>query len=315
MEGFDKKFGEPDRILGLSEYDEESFKLDIGHKILRDKEKRSYEREKSAEEQFVIYEILKKLPYFLREYGLEIDRFMTMNQIHIIDDEDENNEYLEFLKKECVLGRYSVSGGTIDVVSRKDDLVLFAHSLAHEMVHANSFVSIQIESNDTGALKMSGRRVGFEVGQEGELKATSLNEAITEELAKRFCEGFFPQIHLLKEDFKKLEREDPLPSNIRALSTDRLTAGLIGEKSIYAYPFERTNLNGLIDELYQRNKGKYDSAEEVFKLFSKATLNGRLLPVARLVDDTFGKGTFRMVVENIDKDESLVLNLIALKKI
>jgi len=49
----------------------------------------------------------------------------------------------------------------------------------------------------------------------------------------------------------------------------------------------------VISEIYQRNKGEFGSEEEIFKTFAKAVLTGRLMELARLIDNTYGKGSFR----------------------
>jgi hypothetical protein len=48
-----------------------------------------------------------------------------------------------------------------------------------------------------------------------------------------------------------------------------------------------------VKETYERNPGHFTSTEEVFKVFAEAVLSGRLLELARLIDQTFGKGAFR----------------------
>ena len=49
----------------------------------------------------------------------------------------------------------------------------------------------------------------------------------------------------------------------------------------------------MIDDLYLKNKGSFESKEDVFDLIAKAVLTGRLLSVARLMEKTHGKGSFR----------------------
>ena len=72
----------------------------------------------------------------------------------------------------------------------------------------------------------------------------------------------------------------------------------------YPYHDERQQFNALVDELYVKNKDDFESREQVFDLFANATLTGRLLTVARLIEKTFGKGSFRMIGErSADKSD------------
>jgi hypothetical protein len=65
----------------------------------------------------------------------------------------------------------------------------------------------------------------------------------------------------------------------------------------YPYPDERDELNRLIAELFEKNRDDFIDSEQVFQLFVHAVLQGRLLPLARLVEKTFGRGSFRRLAE------------------
>jgi len=67
------------------------------------------------------------------------------------------------------------------------------------------------------------------------------------------------------------------------------------------YPQERKVFNILTDKLYTKNADQFSNREEVFTVFAKAMLTGNILPVGRLVDRTFGRGTLRRIGE-LDHD-------------
>ena len=52
-------------------------------------------------------------------------------------------------------------------------------------------------------------------------------------------------------------------------------------------------MNTLIGEIYVKNSESFSSEEDVFKMFAEAVMTGRLLKVARIIEKTFGKGSFR----------------------
>jgi hypothetical protein len=66
----------------------------------------------------------------------------------------------------------------------------------------------------------------------------------------------------------------------------------------YPNPEERRQLRQLIRELFERNRADFRDEEEVFRLFVTAVLRGRLLPLARLIERTYGPGSFRRLGED-----------------
>jgi hypothetical protein len=71
------------------------------------------------------------------------------------------------------------------------------------------------------------------------------------------------------------------------------------------YPQERKIFNILLDKLYQKNTDRFSNREEVFAIFTKAKLTGNILPLGRLVDETFGRGTLRRLGE-LDHDTQVL---------
>ena len=67
------------------------------------------------------------------------------------------------------------------------------------------------------------------------------------------------------------------------------------------YKSERRILNTLIDKILEKNPDKFQDKEEVFEVFAKGMITGNILPVGRLVERTFGKGTLRKIGE-LDQD-------------
>lgn len=65
----------------------------------------------------------------------------------------------------------------------------------------------------------------------------------------------------------------------------------------HSYHNERKKLNLLINNLFDKNKDDFETREQIFTLFANATINGNLLPIARLIEKTFGKGSFRALGE------------------
>ena len=51
----------------------------------------------------------------------------------------------------------------------------------------------------------------------------------------------------------------------------------------------------LIDTLYERNPSQFQSPNQVFDVFARAMLRDTPLPLGRLIERTFGHGTFKKI--------------------
>ncbi len=213
----------------------------------------------------------------------------------------------------------------------------FLQSLVHEMLHVNSFLSFQklsaqesergyeltteTESGEKGTISLGLRRQGFRI-QLSRKKALgrefyfhNLDESVIAELTMRFDWEFFPEIPQLEEECRRREEivnaesrrsgrsAEGLKRKVANVETKRLESDYMVTLQGYSRDKEREEFNTLVDDLYERNKSEFSSREEIFGLFAKAIMNGRLLPVARLVEKTFGKGSFREIGERTKQKE------------
>jgi hypothetical protein len=84
---------------------------------------------------------------------------------------------------------------------------------------------------------------------------------------------------------------------------------LVGGIAKYSYRRPRKIYATLYDKLYAANKAEFNNADEVKDLAVKAVLTGNILPLGKLIDKTFGKGTFRAIGEadaDIEKLEQFI---------
>ncbi|MBX4190155.1 hypothetical protein KW791_02580, partial [Candidatus Parcubacteria bacterium] len=136
-----------------------------------------------------------------------------------------------------------------------------------------------------------------------------VNEAIITELEIRFDQEFFRELPELKEEIEEkdlvirnfINKDGPNPKMARevagVLQKEKTSDGTRYSWIAYPYAGYRAKFNQLAEDLYEKNKTEFQSPEEVFTLFAKAALSGRLLPVARLIEKTYGKGKFRELGE------------------
>ncbi len=308
IEGLEKKHGGPDRIIGVDNKIEAYLKLVEAEKVLKNQELTVFEREKTPEEMEIIYEVFERLPDFIREYGADQKRFISSKQVHILDETSPHTKGIRSFLERDTPGRYSPSSGRIEILPEGLSYVRLAHVLVHELMHVNSFFSITSKKDGEGteqSLRASFRRFGVSVNEKGKTEESLfnfINEAVTEELTKRFCEKYFQDIRLLRDSFIALKDKKKQVEFLDS-PTFSVLGELLDPQSLYSYTNERAGFASLVELLYEKNKNEFDSYEDVFKLFSQAMFKGHLLPIARLIEKTFGKGSFRTIGQKT-KDES-----------
>ena len=75
----------------------------------------------------------------------------------------------------------------------------------------------------------------------------------------------------------------------------RKTYSLITKE--YSYPEERATLKALCQKIAARVPEAFPDDDAVFELFAKSLFTGDLLRLGRVIDNSFGKGTFRRLAE------------------
>ncbi len=157
-----------------------------------------------------------------------------------------------------------------------------------EMIHAKSHNAMQITNSevnksdeDLGSLYRSGLRVISRDGKNHYF--TNLNEAVTETLTQTFLEGIIDDSDnnpIFSQEIKKFEQQK--------------------QEFNFSYPEQREILRVLIGKIYVGHED-FEVPGDVFDIFAKATMTGNILPLGRLIDGVFGKGTFRRIGE-LDKN-------------
>ena len=219
----------------------------------------------------------------------------------------------------------------------KEHLALL-NVIVHEMIHANMFYSLHPvkekqpstislsrkredgqETHET--LLLTWRRSGFNIsGRTGHSFFHWLNEALTEELAARFDAEYFSRIPYTTAEYAAREAviQQTLSSPAQIKRARRYVANPaqgVNEKGQTTlrydprpYEIHRKALETYLAKLYGKNREQFASQQEVFKLFVNAAWDGNILPVARLVESTFGKGSFRELAERMGANRDELAN-------
>lgn len=180
---------------------------------------------------------------------------------------------------------------------------LLAYRLFHEEIHIKSHQAIQlIEENGQkkfelyreGLVLVSKKRDNFEP------QFRRLNEAVVETLAVNFWEKI-AQDPRFKDEMEELEciktalreegeESEQLINEICAFTLDKEEL----ETIYFGFPIERAALTILINKISEKNRAT-PKESETFDLFVKSMLTGHMVELGKLIDKTFGIGTFKKI--------------------
>jgi hypothetical protein len=277
------------------------------------------EREKTPEEQEVLEGIVASMPDFIQRYGGE-PIVLKPEYMHVIDPVKVNAEWPNMTEgqRAFIAARkdeegWTFGGHTVGILSR-DTLLREAHNMVHEFLHLQSFTSFtqNEDAENERLMKLSGsavlpRQSGMEIhAKGGKNYFRGLSEAIIEELTMRFDRQYFQDFPPLEDVIKyraEIEQEVAEPKYEDAKEISEVVTKPEGDGyrttiKPYVYGKQRRILRSVISKIYDTNEGQYPSKEVVFELFAKAELSGRLLEVARIIEQSLGKGSFRKLGED-----------------
>jgi len=153
------------------------------------------------------------------------------------------------------------------------------------------------------------------------LHFAGLHEGIVSETEKRLLPKLLNRPELTKErewlmsDEAKEMRKKLV--EIKEISEDDIIwVGKKGEDDweMVTYISQREVLNYMFTEIQKQFPSEYQSVDDVYKIFLNAHFTGQLLPLARLVEKTFGEGSFRLLGNMDTSKQGGVLHFESLKK-
>ena len=234
----------------------------------------NYELEKTQEDIELINFAQNAVDDYLEKYNRVKKVMIPLENVHVLKEESIK----EMTYGRIVGGMHSTIDGNV-LIEKPSDKVNFSLKIFHELMHAKSFTAIQVTH---GGIKKESRiipyRVGFSVtSRDGnKIYFEDVNEAIVGILTERFFKEYIEKNYLFKDELQKMKEKN---TPIKLSRQREIQKGL-----------------EYIKELHELNKDVY-SLEDVANIFIEAGVNGNLLKVARLIEDTFGKGSFRALGE------------------
>jgi hypothetical protein len=231
------------------------------------------EQEKTEREIVLIKFAKDAVDEVLKKYGRREIYDVPLDHIHVF----EKGGVEKFTEERLGSGAHSTTRGTV-LADRSDSEVYFSIVLFHELCHAKKYNAVQVipaNKSKTEKSEVENYREGIIItSRDGEQRYfEDFEEAIEGLLTQRFYEETIKTSELFKDEVRCIENKQ------RKINTSRLK--------------ELKDLNRIIDYIYDQNKTEFKTRDEVAEIFIEASVNGNLFKLARLVEKTFGKGSFR----------------------
>lgn len=210
----------------------------------------------------------------------------------------------------------------------RDNPVNFGAVALHESLHLKAHFSMEVQE-EGDEVNATPYREGVSVralqkdGYHGKyhLHFAGLHEGIVAETEKRLLPKLLDCPELAKEKEwlmsdeakemkKKLAEKEEIPEN------DIIWVGKKGENDweSVSYSQQRDVLNYVCTEIQKQFSDEFQNTDDVYKIFLNAHFTGQLLSLARLVEKTFGEGSFRLLGNMDTTNQSGVLHFESLKK-
>ncbi|MDD5290268.1 MAG: hypothetical protein PHT40_03685 [Patescibacteria group bacterium] len=210
----------------------------------------------------------------------------------------------------------------------RDKPINFGSVAIHETLHLKSHFSVEVQEKGDTIIK-SPYREGVAVlasqkhdcGGKYHEHFAGLCEAIVSETEKRLLTKLLEVPELTKEkewltsdEAKELRKKIAKEKEIS--EDDIVWVGKKGKDDWkeFSYTRQRNVLNYVCGEIQKQFSDQYQSIDDVYKIFLNANFTGKLLPIAHLVEKTFGEGSFRLLGNMGTDKQSGVLHLESLKK-
>lgn len=224
------------------------------------------ELEKTERDLYIIHIATEAVKRFAREFGRENFVDLPLDNIHIL----KGGGVSEYTKGRLGTGSHATVLGQV-LIDRRNDLQT-AITTFHELWHTlGSHEAIQVTTKG----EIDWYRAGFSIkSREGEKEYFyRIDEALTGLMTKRFVDEVLLADPSFTEEIKKLEALN------QEIDTTRR-----GEVKM---------LHEIAQNIYSRSNGEFQSPEEVINLFLKGQVTGNILSIARVIEKSFGKGSFR----------------------
>jgi len=285
---------------------------------------KKFEYPKSKKEIALINFANKETCKLMKKVGVESYEIPVEN-FHIVPPEI----YKRFAGENGVARADNVKKGVVfNAEYCRDNPVFFGAVTFHEMLHLKAYLSVEAQEINEDVI-VTPYREGITVLalQEHTNRGnyhehfSGLHEAIVAEAEKKFLPKIFdcPELReekewILSEEAKEMKKK--LAEEKGISEKDIIWVGKKGKDDweIIPYSYQRKVLNYVCQEIKNEFSDQFQDIDDVYNLFLKAHFTGKILSLARFVEKTFGRGSFRLLSNMTTEKKSGVLHLESLKK-
>lgn len=329
-EGFETQYH---RVIGGSAEEKREVQEILQHRIetpysYRPEQVRKYEQEPTEDQKTLIAWTEQSIRDLVKEYGGDPTNFplfkihlMQPGSVETITEGKLSSGIFLQVDQEILVENYS----NIDL----------AVTLAHELLHAESYKSAQITAEKEAAPYRTGITMHDRTNP-AIAYFSGLEDAIVQEAALKFFTESMAKNPLFEQQINKIEQvknrlkefiqnntkitenekkdalvrihgitdipEDEMEGIFTVLDSNEL--GRLYKNQIFndtARIDERIRFSHLLDEIQEKSNGFYVSRDDVLDEFMRANFSGNILPIARNVEKFIGKGAFRKIAEDFQQ--------------
>lgn len=283
-----------------------------------------FEKEKSTEEMEAIHLINMEINELRERMGLETFNIPSDNY-NILDQKFYEKNFGTDSSAKMF---FHEQGIVFNENYARRSLLSFTSTALHESLHINGHITIEVNEDNNGKVESTHFREGVAVfaaqkkGFNGEFHShfNGLHEAIVSEQEKRSIKKLIDKPFLKKEkellfsENSEILKNKIIEDNPEILNEDILWISDDGKGfDSISYEKPRKVLNFVCDKILEKFPEQFSTQDEVFTLFLKAQFTGRLLEIARLVEITFGEGSFRRLGDMEQTSQSAIKTYEALR--
>ncbi|MDP3729184.1 MAG: hypothetical protein Q8R26_00295 [bacterium] len=243
---------------------------------LEREKKEGIELEKTERDIELINFAAQAVEKYLAHYGSTKNIEILLEKFHLLKEGGTE----EFTKGRIKGGSSSSLYSSI-LLDRPQSDIQFAVMAFHELFHAKSYKAFQATTEGEPEVYRSGFSV---VSRDG--KTTyfdEFEEALVGYMERKFYKEVVIKSDVLKKEVEEFAKDNKVP--------------------IFSRVEEVKSAEQLINQLFELNKDKFKTKNEIFDLFLEAQATGKLLKVGRLIESSLGKGSFRALGEKTAKNE------------
>ncbi len=265
----------------------------------------------------------------MKEFGIETYDIPVEN-IHVVP----RGYFASVNPLDASLGKAINSKQAIIIEDESGNHLHFGRCVFHELIHMKGYCVFDVQEGEIHESRPLGPLVETRSGLLAHTPFShekmqhehfrGLNEAIVSEAEYRFTKKLFdqPLLKEYKKDMESLSAEDESVRGDMARDFNvpkdyilwlRKTSDTHYTYEIGSYPQHREALSYVYSEIQKQFPEKYSDIDSVYNEFLSAQFTGKLFLIARLIENTFGEGSFRILGNMTDKPESAVVHLETLK--